>query len=129
MATLSTAARNAALDAIGAIIDAGASGGQIVLYTAAFGSVLVNSFLANPSKPTFAAASGGSKSISATPRTVTASGTGTAVGFTIVGNSSNVFLNATGVGVVGSGAEIELTSTNIRSGQQIRFSSFQLTLA
>jgi len=132
MATLSTAARNAALDAIATYIDTATNGGRLVLYTSGYASVLMNAFLV-ASKPTFSAASGGAAAVDELPRTLTASGTGVAVAYALVGAATpdNVLLSpsTSGVGLVGSGQDIELTNTNIRSGQQIRFSSFQLTLA
>jgi hypothetical protein len=133
MATLSTAAKNAALDAIGTLLDAGSTFDRaaIVIWTAAFGAGLFYNFLST-SSPTFNAASGGTMSVRTLPNDWTnassdAIGTGVAAGYVIYdGNNVATIFNVTGVGLSGSGAEIEMDNTNVRVGQGMIVDSFEL---
>jgi hypothetical protein len=133
MATLSTAAKNAALDAIGVLLDAGSIFDRCVLrlFTPGFGSAVLFNFLAT-SSPTFNAASGGAMSVRTLPNNWTDSssdavGTGIATGYTISdGNGISQIFNATGVGLTGSGAEIEMDNTNVRVDQGFILDSFEL---
>lgn len=133
MATLSTAAKNAALDAIGALLDAPVGFGRctIRLYTSSFETELLFNFLAS-SAPTFNAASGGSMSVRTLPMNWTndaadARGTGVATAYTLADGSNNFHVfQAGGVGITGSGAEIEMDNTNVRINQGLILDSFEL---
>lgn len=133
MATLSDAAKNAALDAIGALLDVTASFDRCTfrLFTAGFGTTLLFNFLAT-SKPTFNAASGGSMSVRTLPNDWTNSSadalaTGTAAGYSLdAGGTTSTIFSATGVGLTGSGADIEMDNTNVRVGQGFILDSFEL---
>jgi hypothetical protein len=132
MATLSDAAKNAALDALATLLDAGSTFDRcsIQILTAGVTPLLFN-FLAS-SSPTFNAASGGTMSVRTLPRNWTdpatdATNTGVAAGYFLFdGNGVPQIFNFTGVGLSGSGAEIEMDNTNVRVGQGFIVDSFEL---
>lgn len=133
MATLSTAAKNAALDALATRLDTGTTFGRasIQILTSGFATGLFFNFLAT-SSPTFNAASGGSMSVRTLPNDWTgasadAIGTGVAASYLILdGNGAALISNATGIGLTGSGADIEMDNTNVRVGQGAILDSFEL---
>jgi hypothetical protein len=128
MATLSTAAKNAALDAITALLDSGTGRTALLLYTAGFASNLVAVQL-TAAEPTWGAASGGSASVNGLPNTYAISGTGTIVAYILLsGVPSSTISNATGVGDVGSGAEMEMNVRDVVAGQILRINSLTLSL-
>lgn len=71
---------------------------------------------------------GSTATVICSPRTATA--TGTATWFVMYNYSSGgLYSNITGtIGTIGSGADLEMASTSIVSGQQYRVNSFVLTL-
>lgn len=71
---------------------------------------------------------GSTATVICSPRTATA--TGTATWFVMYNGSGGVlYSNITGtIGTIGSGADLEMSSTSIVSGQQYRVNSFVLTL-
>lgn len=128
-AKLSTAVRNAGLDAITTAIGAA---GTIKFYAgtqpSTGGSVSGNTLLgtltcANPSAPS---ASGGVLTFSTITQDSSADATGTAT-FARIASSSGTFVGDFTVGVSGSGADIIVNSTSFTSGLPISISSFVIT--
>ncbi len=112
--TYPTALRNTRLDAVTTAIDAGAGAGTLEIGTAGMAAVLATFTLNDPSA---AAAAAGVLTLSGFPKTVTASGTGTAAAARIRdSNSADV---VTGLTVSTSGADINLNSVAISSGQDV----------
>lgn len=120
MATLSTAARNAACDAIVDLCDAGAGAGKLVIRTS--GDVEVATLTL--SDPAFGAAATGVATASAITSDASATG-GTAAKFTLEDDSANAIITGT-VGT--SGAELNLSSTTIGAGATVAVSSFTVTV-
>lgn len=125
---LSTAVRNARLDAIETTVGTSAvlkirTGAQPAdCATADSGTVLAT--LSLPSD-WLAAASGGSKAKSGTWQDTSADATGTAAHFRIYASDGTTCHMQGSVGV-GSG-DLQLDSTSITSGQQITITSFSIT--
>ncbi len=113
-ATLSTAARNAACAAVTALIDAGAAGGKLKIYTSG-AALLVTITLATTS---FGAPSTGVATLASTPLSGTASGTGTADNATITDDADVVIMSGT-LAAFG----ITLDNTSINSGQTVTITS------
>jgi hypothetical protein len=125
--TLSTAAKNAALDAITAGL--GGSGSVILYFTDASGSSVTKRWLFFAFDP----ASGGAASIGGVPLLNTddfTSGTVTIARFDLFksGDFSGWHIGGT-VGLPGSGAEVEITGVVTVSGQKCSLSSFTLSIA
>jgi hypothetical protein len=134
---LSTAARNAVVDAITAQIDSGAGAGVLRIYsgaqpagpgTAPSGTLLAEFTLSDPS---FAASSGGSGALDVTPSVndASANATGTA-GWCRFLTSTEA--SGTGLGVIDgtvstAGAMINLDSTSIVSGSPVTITSGSIT--
>lgn len=120
MATLSTAARNAACNGIVDLCDAGAGNGNLVIRTS--GDVAVATLPL--SKPAFGAAATGV----ATAATITADSSaagGTAAKFTLEDSTgANVMTGTVGT----SGAELNLSTTTIPAGVTVSVSSFTVTV-
>ena len=104
--------------------------GYILLYTAAAancaaaasGSLLASLPVSNP----FAPAPSGGVLTATTPMTATATGTGTAVQWRLCTSSAGTTVVAQGT-VGTSGADLNLTSTSISTGQTVTISSFAIT--
>ena len=72
---LSTAARNAAADAVAALIDQGAGAGKVKIYTTAFGTLLATFTMSDPA---FGAAAAGVATAASLPKSTTGAANGTA---------------------------------------------------
>jgi len=121
MATLSTAARNAACQAIVSLVDAGTTNanGQLIIMTA--GDVAVSTH--NLSNPAFGAPVSGVATASAIADDTNAAG-GTAALFKFVDrDGTEVFRGTVGT----TGAELNLSSTSIPAGGTVQISSFTTT--
>jgi hypothetical protein len=126
---LSPGARNAALDAITALLNAGGAGTLEIRTgtqptdpaTAATGTLLATLAL---SATAFAAASGQSSSLN-TVTSATAAATGTAGWFRLKNNAGTGVIDGT-VGT--SGAELNLTSVSIVSGGSVSVTSGSISL-
>ena len=123
--TYSTAAKNARLDAVTALIDAGASPGKLKIGTTGMGTVLATFTLADPSA---VAASGGVLTFDFDPDiSATASATGTAAAATITDSADTVVISGLTVGTTGT--DIVLDSTSITSGQTVTLATAAITHA
>jgi hypothetical protein len=130
MATLSTAARNAAVDAITAEIDNGTAvaRGILRLYGPSF-TPTINSVFLGTGVPTFGAASGGSATAFRSSEKFTSVGTATLTGYAIF-NRDNVatIFSVNGVGDVGSGADIEMVARDCIAGQSLVYGTTTITM-
>ena len=120
MATISTAARNAACDAVVDLIDAGAAAGNLVFRTAGDVEVATLPF----SDPAFGAAATGVASASTITSDTNATG-GTTTKATLEDSDANAVITAT-VGT--SGSDINLSSTAIGAGDTVSVSSLTVTM-
>ncbi|HJY38012.1 MAG TPA: hypothetical protein VJ299_11120 [Steroidobacteraceae bacterium] len=120
MATISTAARNAACDAVVDLIDAGAAAGNLVFRTAGDVEVATLPF----SDPAFGAAATGVASASTITSDTNATG-GTTTKATLEDSDANAVITAT-VGT--SGSDINLSSTTIGAGDTVSVSSLTVTM-
>lgn len=118
--TLSTAARNAAANAIAALVDGGPAAGQLVFRTVADAEVATLTM----SDPAFGAAATGVCTANAITGDTNATG-GTTTKFTLEDSTATVVLTGT-VGT--SGADINLSSTTIGAGDSVDVSSLTLTV-
>lgn len=134
MATrLSTAARNAATNAVAALPDADVGAGSIQIRTGAqpatandpaTGTLLATLTLADPS---FGAAALGVATLDATPvLTTTGVAAGTAGWFRMLDNSGDTVLDGA-VTVTGGGGEMELNTTTISIGVTVEVTAGTLT--
>lgn len=121
--TYPTALKNTRLDAVTAAIDAGAGAGKLEIGTAGMAAVLVTIPLNDPSAP---AAAGGVLTLDNTPAlSANASGSGVAAAARIRDSNNNDVV--TGLTVGTSGADINLNSVNISSGQTVTINSATIT--
>src|SRR5215475_10391692 len=116
----SNSLKDTRMNAVISAIDAGTAG-SIEIGTAGMGAVLVTIALA---KPSFSEASQ-TITLLSTPRSGTASATNTAAAARIKDSSGNVIVSGLTVGV--SGADLNLTSTAITSGQTVSITSGTIT--
>lgn len=134
MATrLPTAARNASVSGITALVDAGAGAGKIELRTgtqpttgndAATGTLLATWTLADPA---WGSPSSGSSALDATPVvTTTAVAAGTAGWFRMM-DSNNASVIDGSAGGTGSGAQLILDNAVIASGQVLNLTAGTMT--
>lgn len=134
MATrISTAARNAAADAIVDLVDAGPAAGTIRVYsgsqpatgdTAETGTLLVTFTLADPA---FGSAASGVASLSGTPISATGVAAGTAGWFRAEDSTgANVFDGS--VSATGGGGELQLSTTTISVGVTVQITSGSVTM-
>lgn len=108
MATLSTAAKNAALDAIKTLLETGASlPSPLLILADTTGPALADLF------GTLAAPSGGSMTMT---MGTASCGAGHMAIFSLVSKGVASVMNGT-VGTIGSGSDIELTAVDSNSGQ------------
>lgn len=130
---ISTAARNAAADAVGNLIDAGAGAGTIKVYTgsspgpnAAETGTLLATFTCQD--PAFGAASTGVKTLDVTPAmTTTGLAAGTAGYFRVEDSTgANVFDGT--VTATGGGGDLELNTTTISVGLSLEITSGTITM-
>jgi hypothetical protein len=125
--TLTTAARNAACNAIVDLIDIGAAAnGTLVLYAGGVGGTTLATFtLAGTA---FGAASTGAATLASTPINATATGTGTANAFQVRDqDTAEVFRGS--VTATGGGGDLTLDNTSVASGQTVSITSFTFTVA
>ena len=122
--TYTTAVKNDRLDAVIAAIDAGAGPGYIEIGTAGMAVVLATIPLADPCAP---AASGEAITFTMPQSDTSADATGTAAAARIRDSDANDVV--TGLTVGTSGADINLDSVSITSGQTVTLSSATITHA
>lgn len=120
MATISTAARNAACDAVVDLIDAGSPPGALVFRTSGDVEVATLPF----SNPAFGAASTGVATASAITSDTSATG-GTTTKATLQNAAGTAVITAT-VGT--SGNDINLSSTTIGAADTVSVSSLTVTM-
>ena len=125
-----TGTRNDRLDEVTAAMDAGASGANLRIYSGsrpatggATTTLLAELTFSTTSAP---AASGGVLTANAITPDSSANATGTATWFRAVDSDNNTVLDGS-VGSTGSGEDLELNSTSIATGQEVRVSSFVIT--
>lgn len=127
---LSTAVRNARLDAIEAAIGVSA---KLMFYTGAMpancaasttGTKLAEYDLASDWA---AAASGGQKALSSLPLSVTGAASGTAGYFRIFASDGTTCHMQGTITVTGGGGDLTLDNTSINSGQTVNVTGFTLT--
>jgi len=115
MATLTTAARNAACDAIVDLVDVGAgSNGTLQIGTTGFASVLVTFDL---DATAFGDAATGVATAASLPISATAVATGTAAEYRVRDADDTVVWSGTDVGTFEN--DVVLSTTSISSGQSI----------
>lgn len=120
MATLATAGRNAACNAVVDLIDAGSGAGSLVFRTSGDVEVATLTF----SDPAFGNASTGVATASAITSDTSATG-GTTTKATLQDSDSNIVITAT-VGT--SGSDINLSSTVIGATDTVAVSSLTVTM-
>lgn len=122
--TLTTAARNAACDAVVDLVDAGAGAGKIRIKSAG-GTVIAEVTLADPA---FGSAASGVATMAGAPKAgagVAAAGTGTDAATFDVTDSNNTVVWS---GAVGNGSgELSLNNINIADGQVVTVTAFTHT--
>jgi hypothetical protein len=125
--TLTTAARNAACNAIVDLIDLGAAAnGTIVIYAGGVGGTTLATF--TTAGTAFGSASTGAATLASTPLSTTASGTGTANAFQVRDqDAAEVFRGS--VTATGGGGDVTIDNTSITSGQTVNLTSFTFTVA
>ena len=124
--TLSTACKNAALDAVDALINTGAGTAVLEFLTASDTEVAT----CNLNNPAFAAASANNMALSVSPEVKDSSATGNASNvskFKIKDRDGNIVISGT-VASDGSG-DINLNTTLIAAGAVVQIDSFALYLA
>jgi hypothetical protein len=120
MSTLSTAARNAACDAVVDLVDAGTPPGNIILRTS--GGTTVASFTFETTA--YGAASTGVATAASFPKNATAAATGVLDNYQIRNAANTVIIS----GTVGEGSgDISFDNTDINSGQTVTLSSLTHT--
>lgn len=134
MATrISTAARNAAADAIADLADLGAGAGTIKVYTgsqpttaddAEAGTLLATFTLSDPA---FGAAASGVVTLAGTPLTTTGAAAGTAGWFRLEDSTGANIIDGS-VTVTGGGGQLELNTTTISSGVNVEITAGTLTM-
>jgi len=120
MATLTTAARNAACDAIVDLVDAGSGAGQIILQTGGAAEVATLAM----SDPAFGAASTGVATASSITDDSSATG-GTMAQFVMEDSDGNDVIT----GSVGtSGADINFNTVTVGAGSTVSITSLTVTV-
>lgn len=134
--SITTAARNAACDAVVDLVDAGNEAGQLRIYSGTApadvnASLSGNTLLAalTMSDPAFGSASSGVATASAITSDTSADATGTATFFRIGSMNSGTFTPVIQGEIGTSGSDLNLNSTSITSGGTVAVSSFTYTQA
>lgn len=130
---LTTAARNAGIDAIAGLVDAGPAGGTIKIYTGAspgpntaVTGTLLATFTLDATRA-FAAAATGVVTLDVSPAiTTTGVAAGTAGYFRMADSTGTAVLDGT-VTATGGGGDLELNTTTISSGLTLEITSGTLT--
>lgn len=130
---ISTSVRNAMVDAVKTLIDAGSGAAKLRIYTGnqpasvatgATGTLLADIPFADPS---FGATSTGSAAADVTPvLTVTAGASGTAGWFRILDSDNNALIDGA-VTATGGGGELTLATTSVTSGLAVSITGLTLT--
>jgi len=131
---ISTAARNASVNAVAALVDAGSAAGKLRIYTgtqpaggpgdAATGTLLVEIPLADPA---YASASSGTALADVDPvPTANASNTGTAGWARILDSNNNAIVDGS-VTVTGGGGDFTVNTTTVTSGLAVNLTSHSLS--
>lgn len=119
---IATDVRNDIVDAVTAQIDAGAAGGTLAIYTSAFGTLLATLTFSTTS---FGAASSGTATAASITSDSSADATGTAAVFRVADSDTNTVFEGT-VGT--SGADLNLNTVSITSGDTVSITSMTLTM-
>jgi hypothetical protein len=130
---ISTSIRNAMVDAVKTLIDAGSGAGKIRIYTgsqpasvatAASGTLLADIPLADPS---FGATATGSAAADVSPvLTATAGNSGTAGWFRVLDSDNNALIDGS-VTATGGGGDLTLATTAVTSGLDVSITALTLT--
>lgn len=123
--TLTTAAKNARLDAFTALINAGSgtATGILEIWTSGTTTLLGTLTFSNPAFP---AASSGSATASAITQDSSADATGTAAIFLVKNRSGTEVFRGT-ITATGGGGDLQLNTVSIVSGGPIQVTSFVLS--
>ena len=128
MPTLSTAARDAACDAIVGLVDAGttdASGDFLLTDTAGGGGTTLATIALNTA-PAFGASSTGTATLDVSPAlSASAVATGTAAGFALRDRDNTVIVSGT---VATSAADVTIDNTTVASGQTVNLNAITVTV-
>lgn len=130
---LSTAAQNAAVDAIVALVDADAGAGKILIYngtipTNANTAVGAQTLLATVNLATTSYGAGSSGTATGTdPASVNAVASGTATWFRQTDNSGDVVMDGD-VTATGGGGTMQLSTTTITSGSPVDITALSITM-
>jgi hypothetical protein len=128
---ISAAARNAAADAVAALVDGGAAAGKLQIRSgtqpagpdsAATGTLLAELTLDDAA---FGAAAAGVATLAGTPLTVTAVASGTASWFRVLDSNSVAVLDGS-VGV--SGADLLVNTVTVSTGLDVEISDGTMTM-
>ncbi len=119
MSTLSTAARNAACDAVVDLVDAGTPPGRILLRASSTTIATINF-----ENTAYGAASTGVATAASFPKSATAAATGVMDNYVIENNAGTDIITGT---VGESGADINFDNADINSGQTVTLSSLTHT--
>lgn len=119
---ISSAARSAMCDALVDLVDGGSGQGKIKIYTGSFAAQLAELLFTDPA---FGAASNGVATADTISDEDSALDTGTAAVCRITNSDDTVIWEGT-VGT--SGADINLNTTSITTGDRISISSFTVTM-
>ncbi len=119
MSTLSTAARNAACDAVVDLVDAGTPPGRILLRASSTTIATINF-----ENTAYGAASTGVATAASFPKSATAAATGVMDNYVIENNAGTDIITGT---VGESGADINFDNNDINSGQTVTLSSLTHT--
>jgi len=122
--SLAIVAKDAANDAITALVDGGTTNTEGMMLIKDGGSVLLCEILFQD--PAFAASSAGQAALLGTPLTGTAVDAGAAALFDVVDKDEVVIYSGT-VGLSGSGADAIIDSTTIQIGDTIQLNSHTIT--
>lgn len=130
---INTSVRDAMVNAVKALIDAGSGAAKIRIYTgsqpatvatAASGTLLADIPFADPS---FGATATGSAAADVTPvLTATASNSGTAGWFRILDSDNNALIDGA-ITATGGGGELTLATTSVTSGLAVSVTALTLT--
>lgn len=127
-----TASRNAMLNALAAMIDAGAGPGKVRIYDGsrpatggAATTLLAELTLSDPCAPVAASAI---LTFSAITQDSSADATGTATWFRILDSNNNIIFDGS-VTATGGGGDMQLVTTSIVAGQPVQITSFTISMA